>query len=130
MTHNGYTDTRGRAVTDIYDQHQAAFRQTSAFVIIHDGAKVATVAIKFPKDGASRLYAYVHWTGTTMVRGHADGYGYDKRSAAVSDALCKIIPVGPAGPLLNAFVGAALEMDSDDWTRALENAGFTVWQAV
>lgn len=117
-------------MSDIYDQHQAAFRQTSAFVVVRDGAKVATIAIKFPKDGASRLYAYVHWTGTTMVRGRADGYGYDKRSAAVADALCKIVPAGTASPALNAFVGAALEMDSDDWTRALEKAGFYVWQAV
>lgn len=117
-------------MTGIYDQHAAAFRNVSAFIIAKDGERVASVAIKFPKDGASRLYAYVHWNGLAMVRGSANGYGYDKRSAAVSDALCRIDPAGPASAQLNAFVGAALAMDSQDWTRALEAAGFTIWQAV
>lgn len=120
-------------MTAIYDQHAAAFRQVSAFVIAKDGERVATVAIKFPKDGASRLWAYVHWLGARMERGYANGYGYDKRSAAVAAALCKINPAttqeGKASAALNAFVGAALEMDGRDWTRALEDAGFTVWQA-
>lgn len=117
-------------MTDIYDQHATAFRQVSAFVVVKDGKRVATVAFKFPKDGASRLYAYVHWVGLQMVRGCAKGYGYDKRSAAVSDALCAIVPKILPDQTLSAFIGAALEMDSDDWARALEKAGFEVWQAV
>lgn len=122
-------------MTGIYDQHAAAFNNVSAFIIAKGGERVATVAIKFPKDGAGRLYAYVQWVGARMERGSANGYGYDKRSAAVADALCKInphtiMPDEEASPALNAFVGAALEMDSQDWTRALEDAGFTVWQAV
>lgn len=44
----------------IYDQHRAAFSNVSAYVITLDGEKVATIAIKFPRDGAGRLYAYVH----------------------------------------------------------------------
>lgn len=118
----------------IYDQQEAAFRQVSAFIVAKDGERVATVAIKFPKDGASRLWAYVHWIGARMERGYADGDGYDKRSAAVAAALCKINPATTperkASAGLNAFVGVALEMDGQDWTRALEKAGFTVWQAV
>ena len=118
----------------IYDQKEAAFRQVSAFVIAKDGQRVATVAIKFPKDGAGRLWAYVHWMGARMERGYANGWGYDKRSAAVAAALCKInphtTPEGRASADLNAFVGAALEMGGQDWTRAVEKAGFTVWQAV
>jgi hypothetical protein len=102
-------------LTQIYDQHAAAFRQVSAFVIAKNGERVATVAIKFPKDGAGRLYAYVHWAGAQMERGSAGGYGYDKRSAAVAAALRKINPATITGDAaLNAFVGAALEMDSND----------------
>lgn len=120
----------------IYDQHSAAFANVSAFVILKDGKKVATVALKFPRDGAGRLYAYVHWLGLEMVRGFAGGYGYDKRSAAVADALGKMPVLYPVDRGLGGlsgydnFRGARLAMDSDDWTRALERAGFTVLQAV
>lgn len=117
-------------MTAIYDQHDKAFNRVSAFVVMRDGERVATVAIKFPADGAGRLYAYTHWIGLQMVRGFANGYGYDKRSAAVADAICKIVPEGKASDALNAFVGSALEMDSQNWTRALEKAGFVVLQAV
>lgn len=97
------------------------------------------MAIKFPADGASRLYAYVHWLGCRMERGYADGYGYDKRSAAVAAAICKINPhtdlssisMNPDSVALRKdFIAAAGEMDSQDWTRAVEKAGFVVWQAV
>src|SRR4051812_8286161 len=81
---------RRPTMADIYDQHKAAFANVSAFVVLKDGERVATVAIKFPRDGAGRLYAYVHWIGLEMVRGSATGYGYDKRSAAVSSAAGKL----------------------------------------
>lgn len=125
-------------MTNIYEQHDKAFARVSAFVIARDGERVATVSIKFPADGAGRLYAYVHWLGIEMVRGSASGYGYDKRSAAVADALNGVgkLPGESRGPVvakeahLPAFMDAANNMDGGDWTRALEKAGFTVWQAV
>lgn len=125
--------------SDIYGQHQAAFNRVSAFVIAKDGERVATVAIKFPADGAGRLYAYIQWHGVVMVRGHANGYGYDKRSAAVSAAAAKIgAGVDLASLSMRAasvddrrdFQAALAGCDGCDWTRALEKAGFTVWQAV
>lgn len=71
----------------IYDQHQATFKNVSAFVILDENHEVyAKVSIKYPRDGAGRLYAYVHIIGERMVRGSATGYGYDKGSAAVSKA--------------------------------------------
>jgi hypothetical protein len=126
---------------DVYDQHKAAFSQVSAFVIL-DGAgeRFATVAIKFPRDGAGRLYAYVHLIGVQMVRGHAGGYGYDKRSASVAAAIAKIpVPLISQAPDDHAdrlrlnrekLQAAVPAMDSDDWTRALEKSGFRVLQAV
>lgn len=78
-------------MSDIYDQHRAAFANVSAYVILRGGERVATIAFKFPRDGAGRLYAYVHWIGVPMVRGFAAGGGYDKRSAAVADAAQKAI---------------------------------------
>ena len=44
---------------NIYEQHEAAFGNVSAFVIAKDGKRVATIAFKFPRDGAGRLVAYV-----------------------------------------------------------------------
>ncbi|MDE2426686.1 MAG: hypothetical protein KGO96_12340 [Elusimicrobia bacterium] len=73
-------------MTDIYDQHRAAFAQVEAYVILKDGQRVANIAFKFPRDGAGRLWAYVHWLGLSMVRGYASGCGYDKRTAACASA--------------------------------------------
>lgn len=134
-------------MSDIYDQHAAAFAHVSAFVIMRDGEKVATVAFKFPRDGAGRLYAYVHWLGLPMVRAYAGGYGYDKRTAAVGAAAAKI-PLGAAftraqevglaqcegRPWYDAFPAFRETLTDDstghDWARKLEKAGFTVLQAV
>lgn len=134
-------------MTSIYELHDKAFARVSAFVIARNGEKVATVALKFPADGAGRLYAYVHWLGLEMVRGHAGGYGYDKRTAAVLVAGQKI-PLGaafaraqeiglqyaegrPWYEFFPAFREALVDdATSEDWTRKLEKAGFTVWQAV
>jgi predicted GNAT superfamily acetyltransferase len=118
-------------MADIYTQHAAAFAKVSAFVILdRDGERVATVAIKFPRDGAGRLYAYVHWFGVEMKRGHANGYGYDKRSAAVADAARRIEWPVDTGSGCNAFAEAATRDGGEDWTRAVEKAGFRVLQAV
>jgi hypothetical protein len=121
-------------MSNIYNQHAASFRQVSAFVILKGADRVATVAIKFPADGAGRLTAYVHWIGVEMVRGFASGYGYDKRSAACANA-AKRIPddvTGRAGDAESrqAFIDALGDDNGHDWTRRLESAGFTVIQAV
>ncbi len=131
--------------TNIYELHDKAFARVSAFVICRNGEKVATVALKFPADGAGRLYAYVHWLGLEMVRGHAGGYGYDKRSAAVIVAARKMDPKGadkraaenqiteqdarPWHVCYRPFLTALSGYDGTDWTRCLEKAGFTVLQA-
>jgi len=138
-------------MTNIYDQHRAAFSRVSAFVILKDGERVATVAIKFPADGASRLYAYTHVFGVEMTRAYAGGYGYDKRSAAVASAFSRVdagkgmdletLPEAnraeyaalhaETAAMAAAWRALAPELDKgDDWTRALEKAGFTVLQAV
>lgn len=121
---------------DIYEQHKAAFSRVSAYVVLHNGVRVATVAFKFPADGAGRLYAYVHWIGVPMIRGFAGGYGYDKRTAAVEAAarkMCQTVEDGAAldtSPTRKAFHEAIASDDGSYWDRRLEKAGFTVLQAV
>ena len=127
----------------IYEQHEAAFAHISAFVIAKDGERVATIAFKFPRDGAGRLYTYVHWLGVEMVRGYAGGYGYDKRSAAVSVAAHNLERSKSMGDwaiwehtepeqrvLAGGFMNALKPDDGMGWDRRLRDAGFDVWQAV
>jgi hypothetical protein len=127
ITSNGTT-----IMADIYDQHRAAFDKVSAYVVLKDYERVATVAFKFPKDGAGRLWAYVHWLGTPMVRGFAIGGGYDKRTAACSAAVQKIAKDADATNAKGwAEFSAALWADAGpSWEDALRRAGFTVLQAV
>ena len=122
---------------DIYAQHEAAFSRVSAYVVLKDGEKVATIAFKFPADGAGRLFAYVHWVGVSMVRGFAGGYGYDKRTAAASAAVQKEVDAidrATAGAINGqhwpAFSAALWKDGGETWDRKLEKAGFTVLQAV
>lgn len=139
-------------MTNIYDQHSSAFSNVSAFVVLDNdaafgqsGARVATIAFKFPKDGAGRLYCYLHILGLEMVRGMAGGYGYDKKSAAFDYATRELKPYNLDKSLthqdyidhknrLNAlrerFQVLAKNMGGKDWQGALRDAGFTVLQAV
>jgi hypothetical protein len=122
-------------MTDVYDQHRASFPHVSAFVVMHGSRHVGSIAFKFPRDGAGRLYAYVHWFGVPMVRGYAGGYGYDKKSAACSSAARKMpehLPEGydGAGDVYGRFVDALGRDGGQEWHNHLRKAGFDVLQAV
>ncbi len=79
-------------MTNIYEQHEKAFPLVSAYVLMNDGERIGKIAFKFPKDGAGRLWCYFHYLGAEMSRGYAGGYGYDKRTAAVENAIKNIKP--------------------------------------
>lgn len=119
----------------IYDQHDAAFRNVSAYVVLKDGERVGSVALKFGASGL-RTTAFVHFHGTTMVKGIASGGGYDKATAAVAHAARKMAPVFPVDRGLghasgyDAFRTALLKDAGPRWYDALRDAGFTVLQAV
>ena len=116
---------------DIYAQHDAAFAKVSAYVVMKDGERVATIAFKFPADGAGRLYAYVHVIGLEMTRGYAGGYGYDKRTAAVVTAFSKIAPRDNPRDNYRQDMLRALAADGGQyWDRLLADAGYNVLQAV
>jgi hypothetical protein len=120
-------------MTKICEQRDAAFSRVSAYVVARNGERVATIAFKFPVDGAGRLWAYVHWLGLEMVRGYAGGYGYDKRTAACASAMAhKDCELRLAEPGSNAekFFMALIRDAGQHWGGALRAAGFEVWQAV
>lgn len=118
----------------IYDQHDKAFASVSAFAIVRNG--VANIAFKFPRDGAGRLKCFVHWLGTEMLPGTANGYGYDKRTAATANAITRahkakhaLMFAEPGSPM-EAFALALARDASDSWDAALRKAGFDVWQVL
>lgn len=132
------------SASNIYDLHTAAFSRVSAFVVMDKAERVATIAFKFPEGGAGRLYAYVHWMGIPMVRGFAAGGGYDKKSASVSAATGKLpdslgedkYTDGSRHHTVEScnrymeFLVATRADDGYHWDRRLQDAGFTVLQAV
>ena len=120
-------------MTNIYDQHRSAFSNVSAYVVMKGEQRVATIAFKFPKDGASRLWAYVHWMGVPMVRGSATGYGYDKCTAACASAARSVqlaTPEYDPENLQGSFLHALSVDAGEHWDTMLRKAGFEVIQAV
>lgn len=112
-------------MADIYEQHDAAFANVSVFVVLSDAERVASVSVKNGSTG--RVTAYVHLMGTTMVRGFAGGGGYDKQTAAVSDAASHMKVCDQTGLKLVE----AMRVDGGyHWTRQVEKAGFRVWQVI
>jgi hypothetical protein len=132
------TASASAAASAIYNQHAAAFANVSAYVVMHGDERVATIAFKYPRDGAGRLYAYVHWMGTPMVRGFAAGGGYDKHTAACAGAIIAMFPGAAGSARIMALPDTpfarfvrALEVDGGyAWDVMLRRAGFDVFQAV
>lgn len=120
---------------DVYEQHKASFKQVAAYVLVDEkGDRVATIAFKYPKDGAGRVHCYLHILGMLMQRGHANGYGYDKSSAATMHAIAKVTDAHAKECgmeyTVNKIRKALDKADSGTWNRELENAGYSVYQAV
>ena len=122
----------------IYQQYDAAFSNVASYVIIKDGELVARISFKYPRDGAGRLYAYVHWLGTEMIRGFAGGYGYDKHAASLADAARKLYKRSDyeentrnhAIKSLSNFIYALKQDDGHEWEHHLREAGFTTYRGV
>jgi hypothetical protein len=87
----------------------------SAYALLKDGKYVGCIRFKFPKDGAGRLYVQYHIRGEDLMQASADGYGYDKQTAALSGATIK---------------GTLIEDDGHHWDRQLKDAGFEVWSTL
>lgn len=73
-----------------YDAFDRATGHMTAFAITRGGESVGRVVIKPGRDGAARLTAYAQVWGAPMVKGTASGFGYDKRGAALSQALQRL----------------------------------------
>ena len=112
----------------IYSKFDAAFRNVSAYALIFDGRNVGRVVVKY----GNAATAYVQIWGAPMATVRATGYGYDKESAAVIDAIKRFdpseAPADAAGALawMRARSTAEAWRGSTNWRNALAGAGFTV----
>jgi hypothetical protein len=87
----------------------------SAYVVMHGEKLCATIAIKYPRDGAATLIAQAVVEGK-LWEGRAGGYGYAKDNAAMA-GLC----IGGKVTLADNGIG---------WTEQLAQAGYRVIQAL
>lgn len=125
----------------IYDQHDKAFNNISAYVLAHNTPygieRLATIAFKRGTTG--NVKCFFHMTGYEMQSGSRGGSGYDKASAAFYDAAAKNYKkVLNAPDTTGADKGYALAIleaakagnGSSRWHNALRGAGFALLQAV
>lgn len=68
---------------NVYALQSRKFKGVSAFVIMKGGKHVASVTLKFPKDGMGKLHGFMHCIGTEMVTASCSGCGYDKCTAVI-----------------------------------------------
>lgn len=77
-------------------------KRVSCWILLKDGAMTGRIIVAYPNDGAGTVRAMVGaWSGPLAefdaMHGQAGGYGYDKTSAAVCDALTRAkVPDVPA----------------------------------
>lgn len=110
-----------------YIQFDKASKTLSAYAVLKDGQFIGRVVFK---HGQMRTYCYAQVWGAPMARGSANGYGYDKSSAACEAAVAKLF-IGANPPTSNAHVEAwkvAVTPQSGglNWQRRLEDAGYTI----
>lgn len=116
----------------IYEQHDKAFNNVSAFVITDlKGQRVATCAFK----RGQAVTCFFHIIGLEMTKGRAGGGGYDRASAAAYDAVTKTKVLDGARPeereTLKHMIEACKEGNGfSQWYDALRKRGYNVLQAV
>lgn len=106
----------------IYEQFDKAFSKISAYAILDaTGSHIGKAAFKLGNTG--RVTCYFQVMGSRMVKGWADGYGYDKINAAAQDAVSKLTDNTPT---ITTIMQALAKDTGYDWKRELENSGFKV----
>lgn len=119
-------------MTQVYERFDAATRNITAQALLFQGKPVGRIIIK---HGASAT-AYVQIWGSSMATARATGYGYDKATQAVMDAIGRLDASEPPSDSINALAWMRIRSCAQSWqggTRyatALEQAGFTVCNVI
>lgn len=125
-------------MSDVYKQHDATFKNVSAWAILKGGEVVAKFATKYGRRGASgvTVTAYLHVLGLPMVRfREGPGGGYAMKDAAFRGAAQKINPREGSEYSSEADARTASDMqrypDGDEhWDGYLRKLGYDVVQVV
>lgn len=109
---------------DVYEKMDQHFGNVSAHAITDKkGEPVGRILFHFSKGGT--VSAYVQEWGFVAVTGKAGGYGYDKKGAALYDAIKKALKDDATKecPLYKALEGVTY---NGEWSRLLEKAGYKI----
>ena len=132
-----YGETNMTKLTEFnYAAFDKATGYMTALAIVKNGKSIGRIVIKPGRDGASRLTAYAQVWGRPMVKGHATGYGYDKRGAALSNALMALSTFDDTQDIDAFEASLRLRIIGSDYdqfdtiTRAIEQAGYQLMRAL
>lgn len=111
----------------VYESLDKATKHISASVILKNGEVKGRIIVKYPKDGAGRLYVFIHEYGLECLQGMASGYGYDKTGAAISDAYQQWAKeYGDSGICAELYRVLEPVTYNGEWQNVLRKAGYEV----
>ena len=111
-----------------YAAFDSATRQLGACAIVNEaGEYVARAVFRYPSARSTRVTCFLQVWGEAMQRGHADGGGYDKETAAFEAAAAKLTAESSPNEAATAILkDAAGRDDGKRWADRLVGTGLTV----
>lgn len=109
---------------DVYEKMDSHFSNVSAHAITNqEGKPIGRILFHYSRGGV--VTAYVQEWGFSAITGKAGGYGYDKKGAALYDAIKKALKNDETkdSPLYKALESVTYD---GEWLRLLENAGYKI----
>lgn len=97
------------------------FARVKAYIAFRNATDWINIRVAYPRDGMGRLRVWVWGEDGFCHYGVAAGCGYDKLSTALEG-----VEFGYGIPALTKIAGAGEKA----WHKPLEDAGFTVIQAI
>jgi hypothetical protein len=116
----------------IYTKFDRSFGNVTAQALLLDGKPVGRIVIKY----GNAATAYVQVWGASMATARATGYGYDKGSAAVMEAIRKLPDAPDPADTLASEAQWRLRLVADGWdggtryANVIEAAGFTICNVI
>ena len=116
--------------TSVWQKFDDTFKGVGAILILQGGKPVARVLMQHREQ----LRTWFHVYGFPVVASNwSRGYGYDKHTSTIQDALEKLAKVQPADKpseaadaTRRALVALGPLMEASTWKAVLERSGFDV----
>lgn len=119
---------------NIYEQFDAATRELSAYAVFKGSDPVGRVVFKRTASGM-RTTCFLQIWGSPMVKGVANGCGYDKDSASFTNAASQYGPNEPGRDVLGDEQSRradfhAVKDNGYRWSDQLRELGYTVQHVI